>query len=473
MPDETYEPLSEEELAELNARYSPFPSFGDWPKALPDSDLWQRSRDQFQEVADETTDEELARVQDFARRAAAFDTGAIEGLYATNRGLTFTVAEQAAAWEQKVEAQGSDARTLFEAQLHAFELVLDHVTDRFPRLTQAWLRRLHEEITAPQETYVVHTPIGPQEQPLPKGEYKRFPNHVRTADGQIHAYAPVDATQSEMQRLIEEVEDAEFQAAHPVIQASYVHYGLVVVHPFADGNGRLARAVASAYTYRDARIPLMILNEHRHEYFAVLAKADAGDPVPFVGFIARVTRETLDLLRDDLQTVKAPQPTQLLDEFTNMYGAQELREQHDLAAQGFVDWLVAAAEKQIAGLEAPSGVQLEVQTFDKTRNSPPSGFRNLDRKGTQSFRVTFESAPPASARLPRRIDVFISAEQGEEGNVLLKGVQVPDEQLVLRRSELEPHLSSLAQHKAENFLRRLLGEGLNALLKEAQSQLGM
>jgi len=471
MTEETFKPLSAAELAEIDARYEPFPSFEEWPKDLPNRDPWQAARDEFQRAAARATEAALHRAQAIARRVAAFDTGAIEGLYATNRGLTFTVAEQAALWEQKVDAQGPDARALFEAQLRAFELVLDHVTEHFPKLTQAWLRRIHEEITAPQETYAVHTPAGPQEQPLPKGEYKKYPNHVRTSAGAVHAYAPVESTQSEMQRLVDEVGSEAFQAAHPVIQASYAHYALVAIHPFADGNGRLARAAASVYTYRDASIPLMVLDEHRVDYLSSLAAADAGDPNSFIGMIERVTREALDLVRDSLQTAMAPQPDALLEEFTGLYAEEAKRQRQDELVRSFVDWLAPELEKQVAELNAPAGVEIGVQTFDETRQPPPSGFRHLDVDGTRSFRFNLESAPPASATLHRRVDIFVDGD-AENGAVLLRGVQTPDEQLRLARSDLAPTVSGLARRRVENFVSRVLGNGLDELLQKARQQIG-
>jgi len=471
MAEETFKPLSAAELAEIDGRYKPFPPFSDWPKDLPNEGLWQVARDELQRASDQATEADLKRAQAIARRVAAFDTGAIEGLYSTNRGLTFTVAEQAALWEQKVDAQGPNARALFEAQLRAFELVLDHVTEHFPKLTQAWLRRIHKEITAPQNTYVVHTAAGSQEQPLPRGEYKKYPNHVQTAEGAIHAYAPVESTQSEMQRLIDEIEGTDFKAAHAAIQASYVHYALVAVHPFADGNGRLARAVASVYTYRAATIPLMVLNEHRVGYLAALADADAGDARPFVEVIERVTREALELVKDSLQTAMAPQPTSLLENFTRLYDAEAMREKRDHAARAFVDWLLPVVEKQIAGLDAPAGVKLGVQAFEETRNPPPDEFRDIDQDGPRGFRLNLDSSPPASASAHRRVDVFADVDV-ERGDVLLRGVQTPDEELRLARSDLGPEVSSLAERRIENFVQRLLGSGLDELLEEAHKQLG-
>lgn len=469
MPEEILDSLSAAELAEIDGRYIPFPSFGDWPKEVPEADLWQRSRRAFRVAADEATEDDLRRALTIAQRAAAFDTGAIEGLYSTNRGLTFTVAEQAAMWEQKVEEQGADARPLFEAQLRAFELVLDHVTDSYPEVTQAWIRRLHEELTTPQETYVVHTPVGSQEQPLPKGKYKEYPNHVRTAEGGIHAYAPVESTQAEMQRLVEALESAEFLKAHPIIQASYAHYAVAAIHPFADGNGRVARAVASTYTYRDASIPLLVLHEHRNDYLAALAKADAGSPGLFVGFIGRVASETLVLVRDNLQTAIAPQPDLVLDKFEDLFRTEHHGEL-DQIGSAFVEWLHTAAREQVAALDIPKGINIAVEPFEDTIQAP-LGFRDILVPGLKGIRFNFRSSPPAQAEVLRRIDIYLSATSNSTEGLLVRSVHPPEEQLTLKRVDIHPELSSVGRLRVENMLRRLLGQGLEELHEQVRGKL--
>jgi Fic family protein len=136
--------------------------------------------------------------------------------------------------------------------------------------TEAAIRTLHAQVVAGQKTYRVVTAVGFQEQPLPKGVYKILPNHVRRGDGKPHAYAPVDVTAVEMHRLVEEMRSEHFLTAHPVLQASYAHYALVAIHPFSDGNGRVARALASVFVYRARSIPFLVLADQLPPYFAAL-----------------------------------------------------------------------------------------------------------------------------------------------------------------------------------------------------------
>ncbi|HEX7243948.1 MAG TPA: Fic family protein [Solirubrobacterales bacterium] len=466
MPKEV-QPLDPAELAEIDAQYRPFPSFEDWPKDLPGADAWEHSRSEFEEISRGSTDADLKEAQTVAMRAAAFDTGAIEGLYSTDRGLTMTVATQAAAWEQEVAKQGPDARALFEAQLSAFELVLDQVTERFPKITQVWIRRLHDEITAPQETYKVHTPLGVQEQPLPRGEYKVYPNHVLTESGDVHAYAPVDQTQAEMQRLVDEVDTPAFRDAHPVIQASYVHYVLAAIHPFADGNGRVARAAASAYTYRAASIPLLVLVDRRDAYLSALARADTGNAVDFIDLIGSVTREAMELVMDSLLTARAPQPEEQIRRFSDLYREEDSDLRLDKAAAEFSTWLTSATKRQADSLSLPDTVRLEIRELKGAIGNPPHGFRHFSEPDRWFMLLRFSSAPPAMAEIDRVITIFLSKSSSDLGSLRLQVPQTPAEHLELAFRDLSPQLSSTAQLRADNFLRRVIGEGFEALYKEA------
>ncbi len=305
MPEDT--PRTEPPaLAQGDRLYQGFPDFSAWGPLPPeDIDLWSRFAASLKERRREASPETLKAAVEVAVRAAALDTGAIEGLYSVDRGFTMTVAVQGLAWQQMIEERGAGVRELFEAQLAAYELVLDAVTQDRP-ITEVWIRHLHETLCAPQKTYRVLTDLGWQEQELPKGQYKTRPNHVHLTDGTIHAYAPVDRVPDEMHRLIEQIRTPEFEAAHPVLQASYCHYAFVVIHPFADGNGRVARALASTFFYRAQSIPLVIFENQRPAYLDVLALADQGEHGPLISFFWDRGIDTMQLVAESLMTENTP-----------------------------------------------------------------------------------------------------------------------------------------------------------------------
>ncbi|MGH9823142.1 MAG: Fic family protein [Blastocatellia bacterium] len=126
------------------------------------------------------------------------------------------------------------------------------------------------------------------------------------ADGSVYSYAPVGMTPTEMYRLCQEVNSDEFKSAHLALQASFAHYALTVIHPFADGNGRVARALASVFTYRCCSVPVMVLSESRSEYLATLREAEAGEFRAFVSFVIERTLDAIQLAQVSIQAAEAP-----------------------------------------------------------------------------------------------------------------------------------------------------------------------
>lgn len=247
--------------------------------------------------------EDLDLALETARRTAAVDTNAIEGVFTTDRGFTRIVATKASGWKQLMSSKGDHALPSFEDTLAGIELVLDHTTAQRP-VTETVVRKLHETMLRSHETHTVYVSVNgelvPQTQKLPKGEYKHHANNPTRTDGSVHAYAPAEDTAFEMSRFIDELRSAEFEAAHPISQTAYAHYAFVCIHPFADGNGRVARALASIYLYCSPGVPLVIFHDQRAKYIDALEAADRGQFHSLMRFIADEVTDTVNLINDEL-----------------------------------------------------------------------------------------------------------------------------------------------------------------------------
>jgi Fic family protein len=284
--------------------YEPFASFSAWQLFDPGS-TWITFLNQLQSARATADASVVAEALTYALRSAALETGAIEGLYTTNRGVTRTVALQGALWEAELDKLGSDVRGHFEAQLAAFELVLDAATGRFP-MTEAWIRDLHATVCAAQASYRVLTEAGWQDRPLEHGRYKTSPNNVTLNNGSVHWYAPPDEVRPEMHRLIELMSSRDFNDLHPILQAAWAHHVLTYIHPFADGNGRVARALASVFLYRAAGVPLVIFSDQQVPYWDSLSDADGGRTLSFSSFIFDRALDTVALVTDRLRAARSP-----------------------------------------------------------------------------------------------------------------------------------------------------------------------
>ncbi|MBI5494757.1 MAG: Fic family protein [Deltaproteobacteria bacterium] len=75
-------------------------------------------------------------------------------------------------------------------------------------------------------------------------------------------------------------------AAHWMIRAAVLHAWFVHIHPFEDGNGRTARALANLEVIRSGAPPLIIRKvQDKDRYLDALSRSDAGDLGPFLDLL--------------------------------------------------------------------------------------------------------------------------------------------------------------------------------------------
>jgi Fic family protein len=74
------------------------------------------------------------------------------------------------------------------------------------------------------------------------------------------------------------------------VEAAWLHHRFAQVHPFADGNGRVARAIASLLFIKAGWFPLIVKRDDRARYIEALEKADAEDLRPLIGMLVLAQR---------------------------------------------------------------------------------------------------------------------------------------------------------------------------------------
>ncbi len=81
-----------------------------------------------------------------------------------------------------------------------------------------------------------------------------------------------------------------------IYELSFIaHYNLVYIHPWADGNGRMARLVMNMIQMEYGAVPSIVKRRRRNEYIKSLAESqDTGDYAPFVDFMLRHHQENLE-----------------------------------------------------------------------------------------------------------------------------------------------------------------------------------
>ncbi|MFG1674012.1 Fic family protein [Micromonospora sp. NPDC049282] len=114
------------------------------------------------------------------------------------------------------------------------------------------------------------------------GQYRRGPIYVHDERTDRRVYEGADA--DDVPHLMEELaEDLRSDAtASPLVKAAMAHLNLVMIHPFRDGNGRMARALQTLVLSRRAIVEPAFssieewLGSNTEDYYRVLAATGRG-----------------------------------------------------------------------------------------------------------------------------------------------------------------------------------------------------
>ncbi len=298
-------PRTVEELAELEGSYRPFSAAAAWHGVHIDVPRWDRFARALARRRDAAGDDAWADTLDRLLRAAALDSAALDGLFPANPELTALVLSDVVS-----AARGDDpAEILVECSRRA--LVLASEAAASGRVVDPGLIAvLQDVITEAQGTYTVSTDRGEMlEVDLPRRQYKPVSNYLPLPGGELAAFAPARLVAAEMDRLSGEFGSAAFLALHPAVQAAYAHYALTAIHPFADGNGRLARTVASVFLLRATGVPLIVFAEQWPAYYQALRLAtQQGDWQALTDFCCAAAMSALDLAANLLVRPTAAAP---------------------------------------------------------------------------------------------------------------------------------------------------------------------
>ena len=178
-------------------------------------------------------------------------------------------------------------------------------------LTEYFIRELHRTLLREDyevkkqlpdgniTTYTVHA-----------GQYKTRPNSVITATGERFEYASPEETPALMTDLVDwynvAVNDGNLSA---IELAALFHYRYIRIHPFEDGNGRIARLLVNFILLRAGYPMIIVRTDDKDSYLNALnfsdtsvgfvpsdgAKAKLEDIQPFVLYMKGCLERALEL----------------------------------------------------------------------------------------------------------------------------------------------------------------------------------
>ena len=240
----------------------------------------------------------LKQFNERLRREWAIETGIIENLYYIDRGTTETLIKKGI--EASLIPHGSTDRPaelivpILKDQEEVITGLFDFVGQQ-QQLSTSYIKQLHQALTQHQRTTAAKDSFGNMvEVELQRGDWKKLPNNPTKSDGSLHEYCPPEQVASEIDRLIALHQEHLKKGVTPEVEAAWLHHRFTQIHPFQDGNGRMARTLASLIFLRERLFPLVINRGERNEYIEALENADQGDLKLLVQFFSRTQKKAIN-----------------------------------------------------------------------------------------------------------------------------------------------------------------------------------
>lgn len=204
--------------------------------------------------------EMLEQIKDYYRVGLTWTSNALEG-------NSLTESETKVLLEDGLTVGGKPLRDVFEAVDHAkaYDFMFSLFKSR--RINEQAVLKMHE---------LFYRNIEP-------GYAGRYRDVRVLITGSQYPVAVPEKIQGEMVRLFEWVQK-EREGYHPVEFAAQLHKRFVFIHPFKDGNGRVARLLMNLALIQDGYLPVIVPPILRRDYVSLLERAhrDDGDFMEFI-----------------------------------------------------------------------------------------------------------------------------------------------------------------------------------------------
>ena len=233
----------------------------------------------------------LAQFERTLSREWAIETGLIERVYEFDRGVTEMLIERGIDAALIPHGSGGSPEvvaSMIQDHEAAIDFIFAFVRDE-RTLSTSYIKELHHLMTRNQRTSEGRDALGRRVKiRMQHGVYKNQSNNPVGGEGNVHQYCPPEQVESEMDRLVE-LHRAHSNTA-PEVQAAWLHHRFTQIHPFQDGNGRVARALATLVLVKSGRFPLLVRSTQKGEYIDALEAADGGNLRPLVLLFSEIQK---------------------------------------------------------------------------------------------------------------------------------------------------------------------------------------
>ncbi len=228
------------------------------------------------------------------------DQFALEMTYNSNaiEGNSLTQKETFLIISEGITIKGKPLKDHLEVKDHyeALEYLYDFIKkDKSQTFSEVILRTLHQIVLKDTDM----------------DEAGKYRNGNVIITGSTHSPSDASEVPAQMRNLIHWIK-SNVNKIHIVELAAIAHHKIAFIHPFFDGNGRTARLFMNLMLMQKGFPMVIILNNDRRKYYDVLSKADKGNYVPFIRFIAQAAERSLNIYLKTLKPVRTKSKKYLL-----------------------------------------------------------------------------------------------------------------------------------------------------------------
>lgn len=209
---------------------------------------------------------QLIQLQKYYKCESTWSSNALEG-------NTISLHETQMILEQGLTIHGHTLNEIYECTGHdkAYDCMFNQIHKK--EIDEKYIKELH---------YLFAKDI--KNIPYP-GEYRDVSKTFVTVTGSEYSCPDYDEVPAKMTELVDWTNTMR-DVLHPIELASQMHRRFVYIHPFPDGNGRVARLLMNTVLLQEHYMPVLIEPKQRAEYIRTLENGRIY-PTGFDIFIAQ------------------------------------------------------------------------------------------------------------------------------------------------------------------------------------------
>ena len=206
--------------------------------------------------------------------------------------LTYGQTELLLLFGKVVDAANMKELEDMKASNVGLNMMKEQALSEYP-LTETFIRQLHQTILREDYTVYRQLPGGQQTSyVVHAGVYKTRPNSVITRTGERFEYASPEETPALMKDLVQWYNEEEQRGVLSLAElCALFHYRYIRIHPFEDGNGRIARLLVNFILYRHDYPMIVVQSSDKENYLNALSTCDGFvGTVPSAGSHAEISQ---------------------------------------------------------------------------------------------------------------------------------------------------------------------------------------